>query len=189
MRFNNFTPNDQVKPGSFVLVKEPNQVRSVHAAFDPKKKDSSNLPASAPPAAAAATTLWSQDIDGGDLAIGAGEVALAGLTGLISPAANGAKTFVESLSPYVSDETLEDHRAARAEALQYDPRTPIGRKMAQDAMQAVGAGINWMGDQIPQEARDAAAGAFPLEGISSLWDEYVPRRQKIQAQSLMDIFL
>ena len=42
IQFKNYTTPQGTK-GSFVLVKNPNQIRSVNAAFDPAKKDSSNL--------------------------------------------------------------------------------------------------------------------------------------------------
>lgn len=42
IHFKNYT-TPQGKKGSFVLVKDPSQVRSVNAAFDPAKKDSANL--------------------------------------------------------------------------------------------------------------------------------------------------
>ena len=42
IQFNNYT-TPQGKKGSFVLVKDPSQIRSVNAAFDPAKKDSANL--------------------------------------------------------------------------------------------------------------------------------------------------
>ena len=42
IQFRNYTTPDGIK-GSFVLVKNPNQIRSTQAAFDPAKKDSSNL--------------------------------------------------------------------------------------------------------------------------------------------------
>jgi predicted GNAT family N-acyltransferase len=45
IQFKNYTTPAGTK-GSFVLVKEPNQIRSVNAAFDPKNKDSANLLAS-----------------------------------------------------------------------------------------------------------------------------------------------
>ena len=41
IQFRNYTIDGE--KGSFVLVKNPNQIRSVNAAFDPAKKDSSNL--------------------------------------------------------------------------------------------------------------------------------------------------
>lgn len=42
IQFKNYTTPAGTK-GSFVLVKDPSQVRSVNAAFDPAKKDSANL--------------------------------------------------------------------------------------------------------------------------------------------------
>lgn len=42
IQFKNYTTPDG-KKGSFVLVKDPSQLRSVNAGFDPAKKDSSNL--------------------------------------------------------------------------------------------------------------------------------------------------
>lgn len=48
IQFKNYTTPAGTK-GSFVLVKEPEQIRSVNAAFDPAKKDSSNLLAGAAP--------------------------------------------------------------------------------------------------------------------------------------------
>ena len=45
IQFRNYTTPRGTK-GSFVLVKDPKQIRSVNAAFDPAKKDSSNLLAS-----------------------------------------------------------------------------------------------------------------------------------------------
>ncbi len=42
IQFKNYTTPAGTK-GSFVLVKDPNQIRSVNAAFDPAKKESSNL--------------------------------------------------------------------------------------------------------------------------------------------------
>ena len=42
IQFNNYT-TPQGKKGSFVLVKDPSQIRSVNAAFDPAKKDGANL--------------------------------------------------------------------------------------------------------------------------------------------------
>ncbi len=46
IKFNNYTTPDGRKGVSFILVKNPEQLRSVNAQFDPKKKDSANLLAS-----------------------------------------------------------------------------------------------------------------------------------------------
>lgn len=52
IKFDNYTTPKGEKGRSFVLVRDPNQIRSVNAAFDPAKKDSPNLLASILPAAA-----------------------------------------------------------------------------------------------------------------------------------------
>lgn len=51
IQFKNYTTPAGTK-GSFVLVKEPNQIRSVSAKFDPAKKESGNLMAGALPTGA-----------------------------------------------------------------------------------------------------------------------------------------
>lgn len=51
IKFDNYTTPKGEKGRSFVLIRDPNQIRSVNAAFDPQKKDSANLLASALPAA------------------------------------------------------------------------------------------------------------------------------------------
>lgn len=56
LRFNNYTSNG-LKNQSFILAKEPSNVRSRFAAFDPKKKNSSNLLAGAAPYAIPAALL------------------------------------------------------------------------------------------------------------------------------------
>lgn len=43
IKFNNYTTKQGGAGQSFILVKDPNQVRSRHAKFDPKKRKSSNL--------------------------------------------------------------------------------------------------------------------------------------------------
>lgn len=43
IRFTNYTTPGGKKGQSFVLVRDPSQIRSVHARFDPKKKSSANL--------------------------------------------------------------------------------------------------------------------------------------------------
>jgi hypothetical protein len=75
IQFKNYTTPQGTK-GSFVLVKNPNQIRSVNAAFDPTKKDSSNLLAGlgsagilgasmlTPEQAAAADSFAAQNNDG-----------------------------------------------------------------------------------------------------------------------------
>ena len=75
IQFKNYTTPQGTK-GSFVLVKNPNQIRSVNAAFDPAKKESSNLLAGlggagilgasmlTPEQAAAADSFAAQDNDG-----------------------------------------------------------------------------------------------------------------------------
>ena len=55
IQFRNY--NIDGKNGSFVLVKDPSQIRSVNAAFDPAKKDSSNLMAGVTGAAVGAGAL------------------------------------------------------------------------------------------------------------------------------------
>lgn len=51
IKFDNYTTPGGEKGRSFVLVKDPSQIRSVNAAFDPAKKESANLLASALPGA------------------------------------------------------------------------------------------------------------------------------------------
>jgi len=75
IQFKNYT-TPQGGKGSFVLVKDPSQIRSVNAAFDPAKKESSNLLAGlggagilgasmlTPEQAAAADSFAAQDNDG-----------------------------------------------------------------------------------------------------------------------------
>ena len=60
IQFRNYTTPDGIK-GSFVLVKNPNQIRSVNAAFDPAKKDSANLLAGVTGAAIGAGALLPEE--------------------------------------------------------------------------------------------------------------------------------
>jgi len=62
IKFNNYTTDAGGSGQSFVLVKDPNQVRSINAAFDPDKKMSPNLLAGA----AGATLVGSAALNGED---------------------------------------------------------------------------------------------------------------------------
>ncbi len=61
IKFNNYTTKQGGSGQSFVLVKDPNQVRSVNAAFDPKKKMSPNLLAGATGATILADVATNED--------------------------------------------------------------------------------------------------------------------------------
>jgi len=64
IKFDNYTTPSGEKGKSFILVKDPSQIRSTQATFDPAKKTSANLLASGAPVAAglgAATSLTSPE--------------------------------------------------------------------------------------------------------------------------------
>ncbi len=63
IKFNNYTTEAGGSGQSFVLVKDPNQVRSVNAKFDPKKKMTPELLASAAGAAVVPAVINSENED------------------------------------------------------------------------------------------------------------------------------
>jgi hypothetical protein len=123
---------------------EPNNIRSVNAKFDPKKKDSPQILASAPFVGGAALAMGSvQDARAAQLAAEAAgaEVFMDAASGIVGPIAGGVAGLVEYLNPY-SDregkgERIKRYREGVGEALNYEPRSELGKDMSQSAMEGI----------------------------------------------------
>jgi hypothetical protein len=125
-----------------------NLIRSINAKFDPENADSPNILASAPPIlaplAGAALAMGSvQDARAAQLAAQAAgaEVFMDAASGIVGPIAGGVAGLVEYLNPY-SDregkgERIKRYREGVGEALNYEPRSELGKDMSQSAMEGI----------------------------------------------------
>ena len=126
-----------------------NLIRSINAKFDPENADSPNILASAPPILApfvggAALAMGSvQDARAAQLAAEAAgaEVFMDAASGIVGPIAGGVAGLVEYLNPY-SDregkgERIKRYREGVGEALNYEPRSELGKDMSQSAMEGI----------------------------------------------------
>ena len=132
------------KPFTTLAVFDPTDIRSVNAKFDPKKKGSPQILASAPFVGAAALAMGSmQDARAAQLAAeGAGaEVFMDAASGIVSPIAGGLVGLLEYLNPYSDREGKADrikrYREGVAEALNYEPRSELAQEMSQEAMEGI----------------------------------------------------
>jgi hypothetical protein len=134
------------KPFTTLAVFDPTDIRSVNAKFDPKKKGSPQILASAPFVGAAALAMGSmQDARAAQLAAeGAGaEVFMDAASGIVSPIAGGLVGLLEYLNPVgFTDregkaERIKRYREGVAEALNYEPRSELAQGMSQEAMEGI----------------------------------------------------
>ena len=134
------------EPFTTLAVFEPSDIRSVNAKFDPKKKGSPQILASAPFVGGAALAMGSmQDARAAQLAAeGAGaEVFMDAASGIVSPIAGGLVGLLEYLNPVgFTDregkaERIKRYREGVAEALNYEPRSELAQGMSQEAMEGI----------------------------------------------------
>jgi hypothetical protein len=133
-----------LNPADVVVSFDPKNIRSINAEFDPEKKDSPQILASAPFVGGAALAMGSvQDARAAQLAAEAAgaEVFMDAASGIVGPIAGGVAGLVEYLNPY-SDregkgERIKRYREGVGEALNYEPRSELGKDMSQSAMEGI----------------------------------------------------
>ena len=151
------------KPFTTLAVFEPNNIRSVNAKFDPKKKDSPQILASAPFVGGAALAMGSvQDARAAQLAAEAAgaEVFMDAASGIVGPIVGGVAGLVEYLNPY-SDregkgERIKRYREGVGEALNYEPRSELGKDMSQSAMEGIAGLLSPVVQAVAPTARQFA---------------------------------
>jgi hypothetical protein len=133
-----------LNPADVVVSFDPKNIRSINAEFDPEKKDSPQILASAPFVGGAALAMGSvQDARAAQLAAEAAgaEVFMDAASGIVGPIVGGVAGLVEYLNPY-SDregkgERIKRYREGVGEALNYEPRSELGKDMSQSAMEGI----------------------------------------------------
>lgn len=172
-----------VKPSTHVAIFEPNDIRSVSAKFDPKRKNSTNLLASPAPVTIGAGLLGNaavQRFNEGVLG-GADFLANAG-SAVAEPFVTAAQTL-RALPTNTPTSEIEAQRAAYQNSLDYQPRTEIGRNATEGALGLLGGAL-----QGPMAAGKAIAEPLiPIYDAAAEQYKRLPRRVQLGAQSLLDL--
>ena len=173
-----------VAPSTHVAVFEPNNIRSVNAKFDPRRKSSTNLLASPAPVTIGAGLLGNaavQRFNEGVLG-GADFLANAG-SAVAEPFITAAQTL-RALPTNTPTSEIEAQRAAYQNSLDYQPRTEIGRNATESALGLLGGAL-----QGPMAAGKAIAEPLiPIYDAAAEQYKRLPRRVQLGAESLLDLF-
>jgi hypothetical protein len=199
-------------PFTTLAVFEPSDIRSVNAKFDPKKKGSSKILASAPFAAGLGAMGMMQEARAATLqAEGAPfEVGLDFATSIAGPMAGGIAgiaEFTQGLPRRIVGNLTGEESAARIdatnklvrEALNYDPTSEIGREMSQKAQE----GIAQLAAPVVKRLEPVVTGAVeqitdpqnvsPLgllyQGGKYLYEDIFGDAEREAAKSAMDVAL
>jgi len=171
-------------PSTHVAVFEPNNIRSVSAKFDPRRKSSTNLLASPAPVTIGAGLLGNaavQRFNEGVLG-GADFLANAG-SAVAEPFITAAQTL-RALPTNTPTSEIEAQRAAYQNSLDYQPRTEIGRNATESALGLLGGAL-----QGPMAAGKAIAEPLiPIYDAAAEQYKRLPRRVQLGAESLLDLF-
>lgn len=174
-----------VAPSTHVAVFEPNNIRSVNAKFDPRRKSSTNLLASPAPVTIGAGLLGNaavQRFNEGVLG-GADFLANAG-SAFAEPFISAALTLQQLAPGGLSTDEIEARRAQAQNSLDYQPRTEIGRNATESALGLLGGAL-----QGPMAAGKAIAEPLiPIYDAAAEQYKRLPRRVQLGAESLLDTF-
>ena len=108
---------------------------------------------------------------------GVGDATLNALSGLLAPIVTAPATIAEYAFPSHTGESLATKRDARMDLLDYVPRTDLGEKYSDVALQALGGVL----------AGPIAAGEKIIEPAANLWGLLPPKEQEL-LKAIGDIF-
>ena len=200
------------EPFTTLAVFEPSDIRSVNAKFDPKKKGSPKILASAPFAAGLGAMGAMQEARAATLqAEGAPfEVALDAATAIGAPIVGGLAglaEFTQGLPRRIVGDLTGEESAARIKALRegvsgaldYDPTSEIGREMSQKAQEGIAQlatpvverlepVVTGTVDQITDPQNVSPLGLL-YQGGKYLYEDIFGEPEREAAKSAMDVAL